>query len=255
MASLTNVEHRNQEATVYVGNLSENVTETLLEELFAQAGPVKSVYMPKDKLTTQHNGYGFVEFLDVRDADYSMAIMNYIQVYNKAIKVSKSSLEGGEDSKNVGANLFVGNLEESVDEQVLLDAFSAFGPLLEPPRLARDEDGRSKGFAFVKYQNFHASDTALEVMNGQFLGNRNIQVHYAFKKGADGKPTNERHGSRAERMLAEAKQQNSSAGGSLGAAGALPPPPPPPPPPVGGVPGIPPPPPPPPPPPVCISRN
>ena len=51
MASLlSNIEHRNQEATVYVGNLDAACTEELLMELFTQVGPVVNVHMPKDKL-------------------------------------------------------------------------------------------------------------------------------------------------------------------------------------------------------------
>jgi splicing factor 3B subunit 4 len=53
-------------------------------------------------------------------------------------------------------------------------------------------------------------------MNGQYLGNRQITVQYALKNNADGKPGTERHGSRAERMLAQARQdqQQQSNGGS-----------------------------------------
>lgn len=56
MATLANVEHRNQEATCYVGNLDPVVTEDLLVELFTQIGRVNSVHMPKDKLTGLHSG-------------------------------------------------------------------------------------------------------------------------------------------------------------------------------------------------------
>ena len=63
----------------------------------------------------------------------------------------------------------------------------------------RDPDtGNSKGFAFINYASFDASDAAMEAMNGQHLCNRAISVSYAFKKDAKG----ERHGSAAERMLA-----------------------------------------------------
>lgn len=34
---------RNQEATVYAGNLDENATEALVWELFTQAGPVSTL--------------------------------------------------------------------------------------------------------------------------------------------------------------------------------------------------------------------
>ena len=57
MASLlASVEHRNQEATIYVGNLDPACTEDILMELFTQVGPVVNVHMPKDKITGDHNG-------------------------------------------------------------------------------------------------------------------------------------------------------------------------------------------------------
>lgn len=60
------------------------------------------------------------------------------------------------------------------------------------------ESGNSKGFAFVNFANFEASDAAIEAMNGQYLCNRAISVTYAFKKESKG----ERHGTAAERLLA-----------------------------------------------------
>lgn len=61
---------RNAEATVYVGNLDAQVTEEVLWELFLQAGPVTNVYVPKDRVTSSHQGYGFVEYRTEEDADY-----------------------------------------------------------------------------------------------------------------------------------------------------------------------------------------
>ena len=52
---------RNQEATCYVGDLDGQVTESLLWEMMVQVGPVVNVHIPKDKLTQQHMGFGFVE--------------------------------------------------------------------------------------------------------------------------------------------------------------------------------------------------
>ena len=57
------ISERNQDATIYVGGLDEKVTEAIVWELFVQAGPVVNVHMPKDRVTQNHQGYGFVEFL------------------------------------------------------------------------------------------------------------------------------------------------------------------------------------------------
>lgn len=89
---MSTIQERNQEATVYVGDLDPQVNEALLWELFLQGGPVVNVHIPKDKLTQAHMGYGFVEFHNEEDADYSMKIMNMIKLFGKPIRVNKVSI-------------------------------------------------------------------------------------------------------------------------------------------------------------------
>lgn len=188
---------RNQEATVYAGNLDPQVTEELLWELFVQAGPVVNVYVPKDRVTNLHQGYGFVEFRSEEDADYAIKILNMIKLYGKPIRVNKASQD--KKSLDVGANLFIGNLDPDVDEKLLYDTFSAFGVIVTNPKIMRDpETGNSRGFGFISYDSFETSDAAIEAMNGQYLCNRQITVSYAYKKDTKG----ERHGTPAERVLA-----------------------------------------------------
>jgi splicing factor 3B subunit 4 len=144
-----------------------------------------------------HQGYGFVEFLSEEDADYAIKIMNMIKLYGKPIRVNKASAH--QKNLDVGANIFIGNLDPEVDEKLLYDTFSAFGVILQTPKIMRDpETGNSKGFAFINFASFEASDAAMDAMNGQYLCNRPISVSYAFKKDSKG----ERHGSAAERLLA-----------------------------------------------------
>lgn len=46
---------------LYVGNLSFNTEESSIEALFAEAGPVSSVRLMRDKATGQSRGFAFVE--------------------------------------------------------------------------------------------------------------------------------------------------------------------------------------------------
>ncbi|KAL9357029.1 hypothetical protein Peur_050282 [Populus x canadensis] len=157
---------RNQDATAYVRNLGPQLSEDLLWELFVQAGPVVNVYVPKDRVTNLHQGYGFVEFRRDEDSDYASQ--------------DKKSLDAG-------ANLFIGNLDPDVDEKLLHDTFSAFGVIVTNPKIMRDpETGNSHGFGFISYDSFEASDAAIEAMNGQYLCNRQITVSYAYKKDTKG---------------------------------------------------------------------
>ena len=107
------------------------------------------------------------------DADYSLKILNMIKVFGKPLRINKAAMDKEENSPDVGASLFVGNLDAMVDEKLLYDTFSAFGPLLKTPAISRDQEtGHSKGYGFIYYDNFEASDAALEAMNGQYLMNR-----------------------------------------------------------------------------------
>lgn len=131
------------------------------------------------------------------DADYAMRILNMIKIFGKPVRVNKAS--ANQKNLDIGANIFIGNLDPEVDEKLLYDTFSAFGVILQTPKIMRDpETGNSKGYAFVNFASFEASDAAIEAMNGQYLCNRAITISYAFKKDSKG----ERHGSAAERLLA-----------------------------------------------------
>ncbi|GAA5829556.1 hypothetical protein JCM11251_000202 [Rhodosporidiobolus azoricus] len=208
-------EDRNQEATVYIGNLDERATDALVWELMLQAGPVVNVHLPKDRISMTHQGYGFCEFLTEEDAEYACKIMNQIKLFGKPIRVNKASSD--RKQLDIGANLFIGNLDPNVDERMLYDTFMAFGTLVQPAKISRDPaTGQSKGFGFVSYDSFEASDAAIESMNSQFLMNKPVTVGYAFKKDGKG----ERHGTPAERLLAAQARKNN-------AFPAAPPPPPP----------------------------
>lgn len=220
-------DERNQDATIYIGGIDEKTTDSLIWELMLQVGPVVSVHLPKDRVSQTHQGYGFCEFQTEEDADYAVKVMNGIKLFGRPIRVNKASA----DKKaviNVGADLHVTGLDASIDERQLLNIFSTFGPLMAPPRvlsvrniglsvqIARDEKGQSKGHATISFTDFVASDAAIESMSGQYLGGRPISLSYAFKK--DGQK-GERHGSTAERRLADLGKKN-----NVLVTGFLPPP-------------------------------
>ena len=48
--------------------------------------------MPKDRVTQQHQGYGFVEFMGEEDADYGIKIMNMIKVCIICVCVKENGL-------------------------------------------------------------------------------------------------------------------------------------------------------------------
>lgn len=47
--------------SIYVGNLSYDISENDLQSVFADYGEVKRVYLPLDRETKRKRGFGFVE--------------------------------------------------------------------------------------------------------------------------------------------------------------------------------------------------
>lgn len=128
--------HREQdrEATIYVGNLDERVSDAIVWELMLQAGRIQNIHLPKDRVTQTHQGYGFVEFLSEDDAEYAAKIMNGVRLHGKAIRVNKASADK-QKTVEVGAELFIGNLDPMVDEKTLYDTFGRFGTLISAPKV------------------------------------------------------------------------------------------------------------------------
>lgn len=124
---------------MYIGNLDERVSDSLVWELMLQAGRIVNVHLPKDRVTQLHQGYGFVEFISEEDAEYASKIMNGIRLHGKPIRVNKASADK-QKTVEIGAELFVGNLDPMVTEQVLFDTFSRFGNLVNPPKVRSPPD-------------------------------------------------------------------------------------------------------------------
>lgn len=68
----------------------------------------------------------------------AIKIINMIKLFGKPIRVNKASQD--KKSTDVGANLFIGNLDPDVDEKLLYDTFSAFGVIVATPKIMRDPD-------------------------------------------------------------------------------------------------------------------
>jgi RNA recognition motif-containing protein len=82
--------------------------------------------------------------------------------------------------------LYVGNLPYQTTEQDLLDLFEQIGQVTDASVITDRETGRSKGFGFVEMRNDQEAQSAIERLNGTFLGNRTITVNEARERQATG---------------------------------------------------------------------
>jgi RNA recognition motif-containing protein len=82
---------------IYVGNLSWNLKDQDLSNLFASYGEVTSAKIVTDKFTQRSKGFGFVEMADDASAQAAIAALNGSEVDGRNIVVNESrpKPEGG----------------------------------------------------------------------------------------------------------------------------------------------------------------
>ena len=82
---------------IYVGNLSWNLKDQDLSNLFASYGEVISAKIVNDKFTNRSKGFGFVEMANDEQAQAAIAALNGSEVDGRNIVVNESrpKPEGG----------------------------------------------------------------------------------------------------------------------------------------------------------------
>ncbi len=76
------------EPKLYVGNLSYDVTEQQLRDLFSQAGTIKDVTLITDRDTQRSKGFGFVEMTTQAEAQKAIELLNGKELDGRALTVS-----------------------------------------------------------------------------------------------------------------------------------------------------------------------
>lgn len=76
--------------SIYVGNLSYDVTEDDLTSTFSEYGPVKRVQLPTDRETGRKRGFGFVEMENEADEQKAIDELDGAEWMGRSLKVNKA---------------------------------------------------------------------------------------------------------------------------------------------------------------------
>jgi polyadenylate-binding protein len=160
-------------ASLYVGDLDPAVTEAVLFEVFNSVGTVASIRVCRDTVTRRSLGYGYVNFLNVVDAERAIESLNYAVIRNSPIRIMWSNRDPS-IRKGGSGNIFIKNLDPSIDHKALHDTFSAFGNILSCKVAMEGES--SKGHGFVHYETLEQAEAAIKAVNGMLLNDRQVFV-------------------------------------------------------------------------------
>ena len=76
------------ESKLYVGNLSYNISEEQLRDLFSQAGKIKEVALIMDRDTRRPKGFGFVEMETQAEAQKAIEMFNDFELDGRRLTVN-----------------------------------------------------------------------------------------------------------------------------------------------------------------------
>jgi len=163
--------------SVYVGNIHSQVTEPLLQEVFASTGALEGCKL----IRKEKSSYGFVDYFDRRSAALAILTLNGRHLFGQPIKVNWAYASGQREDTSGHFNIFVGDLSPEVTDSTLYACFSVYQTCSDARVMWDQKTGRSRGFGFVSFRSQQDAQSAINDLTGKWLGSRQIRCNWATK--------------------------------------------------------------------------
>lgn len=190
-------ESAKQFTNVFVKNFGEDMNKEKLEKMFSKYGKITSCAVMSDS-EGKSKGFGFVAFSEPEEAEQAVNEMHESAVEGSENKLhvcraQKKSERHAELKRKYemqkvermqryqGVNLYVKNLDDTVDDEGLRKHFEPYGKI-SSAKVMTDENGRSKGFGFVCFENPDEATKAVTDMNSKMICSKPLYVAIAQRK-------------------------------------------------------------------------
>ncbi|KAI9105273.1 hypothetical protein DFS34DRAFT_574437 [Phlyctochytrium arcticum] len=189
-------ELRSKFTNIYVKNLDEAVTDEEFRDMFEKFGDVTSAVVSRDQ-DGKSRGFGFVNFGDHEVARVAVEEMHEKEINGKQLYVARAQKKAEREeelrrqyerireeklNKYQGVNLYVKNLDDTIDDEKLRQEFSVYGVITSAKVMRDEKTGTSKGFGFVCFSSPDEATKAVTDMNGRMIATKPIYVALAQRK-------------------------------------------------------------------------
>ncbi|XP_075238936.1 uncharacterized protein LOC142334628 isoform X2 [Convolutriloba macropyga] len=240
---------------IFVGDLSPEVSNDDLNKLFCKCGDVSDAKVIRDSATNKSKGYGFVSFINKKDAERAKDQLNGTMVGSRAIRINWAARKpahggggggssgdhesgGGGDRANKAQNyraiakqasesnttVYVGNVTSAISEESLRNMFETHGQIQTINMFPQ------KGYAFVIYYDHDSATKAIAHANGAKVDNIRVKCNWGREntrsEARSDHPEYPNYGYGEDRTFDDAGGHSSHQRGQPPPAGPPPPPPP-----------------------------
>jgi polyadenylate-binding protein len=173
------------QGNVFIKNLDHAIDNKALHDTFAAFGNILSCKVAQDEMGNS-KGYGFVHYETAEAANNAIKHVNGMLLNEKKVFVGhhipkKERMSKFEEMKANFTNIYVKNVGLDVTDDEFRDLFEKHGDITSAS-LARDEQGKSRGFGFVNYIKHEAASVAVDTLNDTEFHGQKLYVGRAQKK-------------------------------------------------------------------------
>ena len=160
--------------TVFISNLAWTTSEDDIFALACSYGEIESIEIKRHADTHKPKGWGLVVFRKRESAELAIQALNGCEVNGRklTLRIDRAQIP------DIGSicNVYVGNLNFTMDDSTLHQMFSAFHPLSSD--IARTSFGNSRGFGIVKLSNPEDATAAIAATNKMEMCGRIVEVRH-----------------------------------------------------------------------------
>jgi polyadenylate-binding protein len=173
------------QGNVFIKNLDTAIDNKALHDTFAAFGNILSCKVAQDEFGNSR-GYGFVHYETAEAAQNAIKHVNGMLLNEKKVFVGvhipkKDRQSKFDEMKANFTNVYVKNVDPEATDDEFRDLFTPFGAITSAT-LAKDENGRSRGFGFVNFQEHKAASKAVDNLHEKEFKGQSLYVSRAQKK-------------------------------------------------------------------------